>query len=76
MLTPSARKWSAGMNASIKNDYNITVLRDQSVSEILLSPEKIGYTGIESPTVVMALSEEGVQRQQKIFLSLAPSKGC
>ena len=64
------------MNASIKNDYNITVLRDQSVSEILLSPEKIGYTGIEPPTVVMALSEEGVQRQQKIFLSLAPSKGC
>jgi 2-oxoglutarate ferredoxin oxidoreductase subunit beta len=61
---------SAGMNVSIKNDYNITVLRGQSVSEILLSPEKIGYTGIESPTVVMALSDEGVQRRQKIFKTL------
>ncbi len=64
---------SAGMNVSIKNDYNITVLRGQSVSEILLSPEKIGYTGIESPTVVMALSEEGVQRRSKIFKSLKPA---
>jgi len=64
---------SCGMNVSIKNDYNITVLRGQSVSEILLSPEKIGYTGIEAPTVVVALSEEGVQRRQKIFKSLAPT---
>ena len=62
---------SAGMNASIKNDYNITVLRGQSVSEILLSPEKIGYTGIESPTVVLALSDEGVARRQKIFANLS-----
>jgi len=63
---------SAGLNVSIKNDYNITVLRGQSVSEILLSPEPIGYTGIESPTVVMALSDEGVQRRQKIFKTLGP----
>ena len=62
---------SAGLNVSIKNDYNITVLRGQSVSEILLSPEKIGYTGIESPTVVLALSEEGVARRQKIFPTLS-----
>ncbi len=63
---------ASGMNVSIKNDYNITVLRGQSVSEILLSPEKIGYTGIESPTAIMALSDEGVQRRQKIFKTLAP----
>jgi len=63
---------SGGLNVSIKNDYNITVLRGQSVSEILLSPEKIGYTGIESPTVVLALSDEGVARRQKIFAALSP----
>ncbi|MCG8687464.1 MAG: thiamine pyrophosphate-dependent enzyme [Desulfobacterales bacterium] len=63
---------SAGLNASIKNDYNITVLRGQSVSEILLTPEKIGYTGLESPAVVLALSEEGVARRQKIFANLSP----
>jgi Pyruvate/2-oxoacid:ferredoxin oxidoreductase gamma subunit len=63
---------NAGMNVSIKNDYNITVLRGQSVSEILIDPEKIGYTGIESPTVVLALSDEGVQRRKKIFATLKP----
>jgi len=63
----------AGMNVSMKNDYNITVLRGQSVSEILISPERIGYTGIESPTVVLALSDEGVQRRKKIFATLKPN---
>jgi 2-oxoglutarate ferredoxin oxidoreductase subunit beta len=62
----------AGMNVSMKNDYNITVLRGQSVSEILISPEKIGYPGIESPSVVLALSDEGVLRRKKIFASLKP----
>ena len=63
---------NAGMNVSIKNDYNITVLRGQSVSEILIDPDKIGYTGIESPTIVLALSDEGVQRRQYIFADLKP----
>ncbi|WDP85564.1 MAG: 2-oxoglutarate synthase [Desulfobacter sp.] len=62
----------AGLNASIKNDYNITVLRGQSVSEILLTPEKIGYTGLKSPGVVLALSDEGVLRRQQIFADLSP----
>jgi hypothetical protein len=56
----------------MKNDYNITVLRGQSVSEIILSPEPIGYAGIESPTLVLALSEEGVQRRKKLFAKLQP----
>ncbi|MCF6248850.1 MAG: thiamine pyrophosphate-dependent enzyme [Desulfobacula sp.] len=60
----------AGMNVSMKNDYNITVLRGQSVSEILISPQKIGYPGIESPTVVLALSDEGVARRKNIFATL------
>ncbi len=63
---------SAGMHVSMKNDYNITVLRGQSVSEIIISPEKIGYPGIKSPTVVLALSDEGVQRRKNIFADLGP----
>lgn len=62
---------AAGMNVSMKNDYNITVLRGQSVSEILISPEKIGYAGIESPTVVIAISDEGVQRRHGMFATLS-----
>lgn len=64
---------AAGMNVSMKNDYNITVLRGQSVSEILISPQKIGYAGSKNPSVVLALSGEGVERRKKIFRALAPS---
>lgn len=63
---------TAGFHATIKNDYNITVLRGQSVSEILLDPDAIGYTGLESPHVVLALSDEGVTRRKKIFAGLRP----
>ena len=62
----------AGLNASMKSDYNITVLRGQSVSELILSPETIGYAGLEAPSIVIALSDEGVQRRKKIFPKLKP----
>jgi pyruvate/2-oxoacid:ferredoxin oxidoreductase beta subunit len=60
----------AGLNVSQKNDYNITVLRGQSVSEMIISPHKIGYAGIHSPTVIVALSAEGVVRRKEMFKDL------
>lgn len=63
---------AAGMNVSMKSDYDITVLRGPSVSEILISPGKIGYSGLESPSVVLALSDEGVQRRKSVFAGLRP----
>lgn len=61
---------AAGMNVSMKSDYDITVLRGPSVSEILIDPEKIGYSGLESPDVVLALSHEGVQRRKAVIAGL------
>ena len=58
---------TAGLNASQKNDYPITVLRGHSVSEVILSDGQIGYTGIEAPSVVIALAQEGVDRRQQMF---------
>lgn len=58
---------SAGLRASQKNEYNITVLRGPSVSELILSPEDILYTGIERPTVMLAIAEEGVARRKALF---------
>lgn len=57
----------AGYEATRKNDFNITVLRGPSVSEVILSPEKIDFTGIENPTVIIALSDEGVNRRKTLF---------
>lgn len=61
---------TAGLNAAQKNDYPITVLRGHSVSEVILSPAAIGYTGIDIPDVVLVLGPEGVARRSKLFARL------
>ena len=61
---------TAGLNTTQKNEYNITVLRGPSISELILSPEVIDYTGIESPSVIVALDQEGVDRRRDMFGSL------
>jgi len=61
---------TAGLNATQKNEYNITVLRGPSISELILSPEEIDYTGIGSPGVIVALDQEGVDRRRDMFDSL------
>jgi 2-oxoglutarate ferredoxin oxidoreductase subunit beta len=63
---------TAGLHATQKNDYPITVMRGHSVSELILSKEEIGYTGIDNPAVVIALGQEGVNQRQKIFAELTP----
>jgi len=57
----------AGMYVTQKNDYNITVMRGPSVTELIISPEPITYTGVEQPGIIVALSQEGVTRRQDLF---------
>jgi pyruvate/2-oxoacid:ferredoxin oxidoreductase beta subunit/Pyruvate/2-oxoacid:ferredoxin oxidoreductase gamma subunit len=61
----------AGLNVTQKNDYDITVLRGPSISEMILSPQTIDYTGIGRPSVVVALGPEGVARRRKMFAGLS-----
>lgn len=63
---------AAGCHAAQKSDYPITVMRGHSVSDIILSDSEIAYTGIENPTVVIALAQEGVNRRQKMLTRLSP----
>ncbi|UCG14508.1 MAG: 2-oxoacid:acceptor oxidoreductase family protein [Deltaproteobacteria bacterium] len=57
----------AGMRVTQKNDYNITVMRGPSVTELIISPGPITYTGVEQPDVVIGLSQEGVNRGRDLF---------
>jgi Pyruvate/2-oxoacid:ferredoxin oxidoreductase gamma subunit len=57
----------AGMNVSQKNDFHITVMRGPSVTELILSPQVITYTGVEQPQVIIALAHEGVRRGWGLF---------
>jgi 2-oxoglutarate/2-oxoacid ferredoxin oxidoreductase subunit beta len=63
---------SAGCHATQKNDYPITVMRGHSVSEVILSDAAVEYTGIEDPSVVIALAPEGVNRRKKMLSGLSP----
>ncbi|WP_373498497.1 thiamine pyrophosphate-dependent enzyme [Desulfococcus sp.] len=63
---------AAGCHAAQKNDYPITVMRGHSVSEVILSETEIGYTGIENPSVVIALAPEGVARRKGMLARLSP----
>ncbi|MBW1713821.1 MAG: 2-oxoacid:acceptor oxidoreductase family protein, partial [Deltaproteobacteria bacterium] len=57
----------AGLNVTQKSEYNITVLRGPSITDLILSPEEIDYTGSQRPSVVLALAREGVDRRQAVF---------
>ena len=61
---------TAGLHCTQKNDYNVTVLRGPSVTELILSPAEIDFTGIDAPTAVIALSQEGVERRKALFANL------
>ncbi len=63
---------SAGCHATQKNDYPITVMKGHSVSEVILSDVEVEYTGIEDPSVVIALAPEGVNRRRKMLAALSP----
>lgn len=61
---------TAGLHATQKNEYNITVLRGPSISEMILSEEQIVFAGIDTPHVVIALSQEGLERRRTLFSHL------
>ena len=60
----------AGLNATQKDDYPITVQTGHSVAEIVLSPEPIEYTGIPKPSSFIAISHDGVLRTKERIAKL------
>jgi Pyruvate/2-oxoacid:ferredoxin oxidoreductase gamma subunit len=57
----------SGLYATQKDDYPITIMTGYSVSEVLLSPDPIDYTGIEVPDVLILLSEEGLKKTRRLI---------
>jgi Pyruvate/2-oxoacid:ferredoxin oxidoreductase gamma subunit len=63
----------AGLSATQKDDYPITVQTGHSVSQIIVSPERIDYTGIDSPDFLVVLSADGLARVRGKIEDLAPT---
>ncbi len=53
------------LHSTQRDDYPVTVRVGHSVSELLLSPEPIAFTGITRPNVVFVLSPEGLDKVQR-----------
>jgi pyruvate/2-oxoacid:ferredoxin oxidoreductase beta subunit len=61
---------TGGIYATQKNEYNITVLKGPSISELILSPDPVGFTGIAKPSVIIVLDEQGIKGGKKFFSSI------
>jgi Pyruvate/2-oxoacid:ferredoxin oxidoreductase gamma subunit len=59
----------AGLYATQKNDNPVTQGTGFSVSELILSPEEILFTGIEQPDALLIVSEDGAREleQNRVF---------
>ncbi len=64
----------SGLEATQKDDYPITVMTGHSIAEIILSPQRINYTAIESPDYFVVLSDDGIKRAKLRIEKL--SKNC
>jgi pyruvate/2-oxoacid:ferredoxin oxidoreductase beta subunit len=51
----------SGLEVTQKDDYPITVMTGHSISEVIISPEFINYTAIESPDYFILVSEDGLK---------------
>lgn len=49
----------AGLYATQRDDYPITVMTGHSVCEVVMDTRPIGYTGITRPDVLMLVAQEG-----------------
>jgi hypothetical protein len=54
----------SGLFCTQKNDYPVTVGTGFSLSEVVLSPKPVLYTGIESPDAVLITSADGLRELQ------------
>jgi len=49
----------SGLHATMKGEYPITVGTGFSVAEVILSKKPIYFTGLEKPSVILAVTEDG-----------------
>lgn len=62
-----------GLWASQRDDYPTTVMSGHSVSEVILSPHEIQYTGAPSPDLIIVLTPEGLAQVQAQLLAMTPA---
>lgn len=62
----------SGLWATQRDDYPVTVRSGHSVSEVVLAPEEIRYTGVTHPDALFILSQDGLRKAHHYFSALKP----
>jgi Pyruvate/2-oxoacid:ferredoxin oxidoreductase gamma subunit len=52
----------SGLQAAQRDDYAVTIKSGHSVSELVISPDEVYYTGIRRPDALLILTEDGYQK--------------
>jgi len=60
----------AGLDATQKDAYPITVMTGHSLADVILSPDRIDYTGTAAPDYFVVISEDGLKRARARFAAL------
>ncbi len=63
---------AAGLWATQRDDYPVTVRSGHSVSEIVLAPEPVLYTGVSVPDALFIFSADGYARAARYLPNLSP----
>jgi pyruvate/2-oxoacid:ferredoxin oxidoreductase beta subunit len=63
---------ASGLWAAQRDDYPITVKTGHSVSELILSPSEIDYTGITRPDALLVLTEDGLAKVGRYLAAMEP----
>lgn len=61
----------SGLWASQRNDYPVTVKSGYAVSEVIISPEEILYTGLTEPDYLLVLFPESLSKVKPIIEDLS-----
>ena len=60
----------SGLWVTQRDDYPTTVKSGHSISEIILSPEEIRYTGVAKPDAMVLISQDGLNKGGRYLASM------
>lgn len=63
----------SGLWAAQRDDYPITVKTGHSISELVLGPSEIRYSGITRPDALIAVSQEGLAKSGRQLAAMMPT---
>jgi pyruvate/2-oxoacid:ferredoxin oxidoreductase beta subunit/Pyruvate/2-oxoacid:ferredoxin oxidoreductase gamma subunit len=61
----------SGLHVTQRDDYPPTVMSGHSVSEVILSPDEIGYTGVRRPDRMVVVAPEGLEEVRHHLAAMA-----